>query len=155
MISVAPTEDYGLIKSIMTHPRIWRFIGDDQAPPPEQFEVPRSSSILYLLAKDDDETLGVFLFAAQNSVCMESHHCLLPQSWGARARDAAKKAITWLFTNTRCVRIVGSTPTCNRAALKFAQDLGFTPFGLNRKSFMRYGVLHDQILFGMSKPEVS
>ena len=54
-----------------------------------------------------------------------------------------------------CLRLTGSIPEYNRLAIRFARASGWKQFGVNEKSHMKNGQLHDQILFGISKSELA
>lgn len=152
-ITFSQTTDYELIKAIITHPSIWPAVSDDYASL-ERFEPVRDPAFLYVTATDGDELLGVFLFAPTNSICLEVHTCLLPNSWGAKAKAAGREVIGWIWQNTGAHRIITNVPAYNRLALRFARQSGLTDFGNNKKSYMKHGSLHDQIMLGISKAEL-
>lgn len=137
----------------MTEPHVWPHISDDFSPPPDEFEPPENDSITYLLVRLDGVPAGVFVFMPQNGVCWEVHTCLLPSLWGPGAAEAARQAARWVWRNSECRRIVTNVPAYNRLALRFAKAAGMTEYGRNPKSYMKNGILEDQILLGMSPPE--
>lgn len=145
------TRDYKLIGEIMRHKAIYRHISDDFSPAAEQFRPIESDGLFYLLVKEDKEVLGLFLFHPENHICWKVHTCLLPKTWGEKAKQAGIGAREWIFANTPCQRIVTDVPVINRLALKFAIACGFERFGFNPSSFKKNGVLQDQVLLGVSK----
>jgi RimJ/RimL family protein N-acetyltransferase len=145
------TEDLELVRSIMTHPRVYPHITDDGSPAAAEFQPVNHPAIWYVLARDGDELLGLYMFIPQGAACWEVHTCLLPASWGARAAAAAAGAAAWLFERTTCRRIVTSVPSYNRLALRYAERAGMQQFGVNPRSFLKDGKLHDQVLLGLSK----
>jgi RimJ/RimL family protein N-acetyltransferase len=64
---------------------------------------------------------------------------------------AMTDSIAWMFENTPCVKIVAGIPAYNHFALRLAKSSGMSLEGVNRKSFLKDGVLHDQIYFGINK----
>jgi hypothetical protein len=142
--------DYSLIGEIMRHPRLYQ--ADDFSPAREDYRPPENESIYYMLVRDGEELLGLFVLYPQNAVCWEIHTRLLPCAWGARAAEAAKGILEWLWTNTPAVRLVTSAPGNNRLAIRFAEAGGLSRFGRNPASYLKNGKLHDQILLGISKP---
>lgn len=144
------SRDFALIRRIVTEPRSYRAASDDRTPSPEDFVLNESEAVWYVIARDAGELLGLFAFTPQNAVCWEIHCCLLPAAWG-RSAEALRGAIAWVFANTECRRIVGSTPAYLRLAVKMAAAAGMEPYGINRRSFLRGGMLHDQILSGIGK----
>lgn len=145
------TKDYALVKKIATHPRVFPFISDDFSPSTEAYQPLEGEGIWYVLVKDGDELLGMWAFAMENGVCWKVHTCLLPNAWGARAKQAAREMAEWVWANTICQRIITDVPEENRLALKLAKEAGMIEFGRNPKSYMKDGILHDQILLGISK----
>jgi RimJ/RimL family protein N-acetyltransferase len=110
-------------------------------------------AILYLLVRDGDELLGMFMLAPHNAICYEIHTCLLPNGWGPRARRAARRCIEWMWANTPCRRLITHVPQYNRLALRFALDAGMRIYGCNRQSWLKDGAIHDQICLGLSKED--
>lgn len=145
------TTDYHLIKWVVTHPAIWKDVSDDFSPAPEQWEPIQSGLIWYLLVKDGEDLLGLFMLAPENTICWKVHTCLLPIARGRRAKEAAEQGIQWIWENTNCLRIITDVPKYNRQASLFARWSGMTEFGVNEKSYMKSSILHDQIMLGVSK----
>lgn len=150
MISVVRLFDVDVIRRTMLHPRIYPHVIDDNSPAPEDY-VPMLPEHVYYLGIFDGEYLGLFLFHPHNSVCFEAHTCLLPAAWGRPSSECAKAAVQWMFENTPCRRVITNVPIYNRLALRLAQRSGLTQFGINPKSHLKNGVLHDQIMLGVSK----
>lgn len=139
--------DIPLIREAMTHPKVYQHISDDGCP--KEFE-PVLTDALIFLAVNDPEFLGVFLFHPQNFVTYEVHTALLPEAWG-KSVEYGKAAIEWMFANTPCKRVVTNVPKYNRLAKRLSEQVGMKEYGMNPKSFQKNGVLHDQIMFGLSK----
>ena len=146
------TTNWALIKSIVTHPKIYPHVSDDSSPQAEQWEPARHESIWYVIVRDDDELLGMWMIATHNAVLGEIHTCLLPNAWGEKARKAAKELGAWVWENTPFLRITTEVPEYNRLAMRFAKLAGMAEFGRNPKSFLRHGKLWDVVLLGISKP---
>lgn len=149
------SENWGLIKAIATHPKVWDAISDDFTAAKEVWEPVRHESVWYVVVKDDCEVLGMFAFIPENHVCWNVHTCLLPTAYGPRARQTARELTQWIWENTTCVRVTTNVPDQNRLALMYAKQVGFKEFGINPKSYMKDGILQDQILLGISKPEAT
>lgn len=153
MISLERTRDYELVRQIMTHPAIFRHISDDGSPRREEYRPWEGEAAWYLLVKDNEEVLGLFMVHPHNSVTWEVHTCLLPSAWGERAKEAAHKSLQFIWKEMPCQRLITNVPRFNRLALRFAQQAGLKVFGVNHKSFLKHGQLHDQIMLGISKEE--
>jgi RimJ/RimL family protein N-acetyltransferase len=148
------TNDMELVRKILAHPRLWDHMTDDFCPTREEFTPVNDPLVWYVLATDGPDVLGLFLFSPQNGICWDAHVCILPHAWGARAQQAVRGVIQWVFDTTPCRRIVASIPEYNRLVLRFAERAGFEVFGVNRRSFQKNGRLQDQIMLGISKSEV-
>lgn len=148
------SDDYELIRKIVTHPKLYPHVSDDFSPDACDYVPPGAGPyLIYLLAKDGDELLGMFLFVAHTGICWEVHTCLLPNAWGSRARLAAIGAAEWMFEHTPCRRIITNVPSYNRLALRFARSAGMKEFGINERSYQKNGTLHDQVVLGLSPQE--
>lgn len=147
--------DYDLIREIMTHPKMWSWISDDFAGAPDQFQPARHPELLYVLVRDGEELLGMFLLVPHSPIMIEVHTCLLPNAWGLRASSAARDLPKWLALNTRCKRLITQIPDYNRLAVRFAESAGMEEYGRNLKAYMKNGELRDLVLMGMPIGEVN
>lgn len=147
------TEDWPLVKKIVTHPKLWAANSDDLAPAPECWEPPLNPEIWYVLARHNGHPLGLFVFIPETRVCWQSHIAMLPEAWGHVARKACQLVFPWLWERTSCLRIVGSIPASNHMAVLFAIQCGMENYGVNPKSFLRNGILEDQVLLGINRPD--
>ena len=144
------SEDWDLIRSVITHPKIWPHVSDDSTPPWEEWQPVIADSVWYVVVRDGEEVLGVFTMVRHNAICWEVHTCLLPSAWG-RTLEAARQMAEWAFANMECLRIITNVPAYNRLALRFAERAGMTQFGVNEKSYLKDGKLWDQFCLGLSK----
>lgn len=146
--------DWTLIKRIMTHPRIYPHITDDFAPPAAAFEPVQSEELLYLLVREGDQALGLFLLEPRGGVTAEVHTCLMPKGWIRDSRAIAGQAMAWVWENCPQIeRLTTTVPRNNSLALRFAQALGMVEYGVNPSSFKKGGKLMDQTLLGVNRPE--
>lgn len=157
MITFERSTDYELIRAIITHPKLWPYISDDNSPAREDYRPIESESVWYVVARTRDAevgayVLGMWVFHPLNSICWEVHTCVLPRAWGHVGLEAARQLPEWIWENTPCRRIVTNVPSTNRLALQFALRAGMTIFGCNRASFLKDGKLCDQVCLGISPP---
>lgn len=155
------TQDYDLIRRIMSHPRVYPHITDDGCSPVEEFHPVESPEIWYVLVRSENghtlsfgDVVGMWVFVPQNAVCWEVHTCMLPAAYGEAAAIAAKQMAEWIWSYTPCRRIITNVPVNNRLALRFAKAAGMVEFGRNERSFLKNGALVDQIMLGLTKEEV-
>jgi hypothetical protein len=144
-----------VIKALATHPTVFPYVSDDFFPDPEAWQPPESETIVYLLAKDAEGFFGFGAFIPENLSCWKAHMGFLPRSYGVPAIEAFGEMLAWMWKHTTAARIVGEICQENRRAIQFAVRSGFEPYGVNRKSRLRGGILRDQVCLGISKPGVS
>jgi len=144
------SRDWDLIRLIVTHPRIWPWISDDFSGPPEEWQPVDHSNVCYVIARDGEEVLGLWMVHPHSAVLWEIHTCLLPTCGTKRAIAAAAEMIRWVWENTPAKRLVSQVPEFNRRAAWFARRAGMQEFGRNPKSYQKDGKLHDQALYGLS-----
>lgn len=151
MLRYERSEDAGLIRSIITNPRVYPWLTDDSSPSREDFQPTIHPLVWYVLVWDEKELLGLFMLTGQGAACVEVHTCLLPNAWGERTVAAARGMSRWVWENTRSNRIITHVPIFNRLARRLAIQAGMRQFGLNEKSFLKRGQLYDQMLFGITR----
>lgn len=153
MITFERSRNYDIVRRIMTHPQIWPHISDDGSPPVRDYRPPEGEHIWYVLAWDDgEELLGLWMLHPENSVTWQIHTCLLPSAWGDPAIAAARALPEWIWQHTVCRRIITNVPSSNRLALRFAIRAGMVVYGINRGSYLKDGILQDQVCLGLSCP---
>jgi len=149
MLRVEPIDDMELVRLTMTVPHIWDATSDDGYIKPSEFNPKQTPGIYWIGVWDDDKYLGLFLIETVNVWCCDSHVAMLPWCGGRRAIKAHELTKQWIWTNTTFRRIITATPSCNKLGLKFARMAGFVKFGLNPKSWLKNGELHDLVLSGV------
>lgn len=138
-----------LVKAILSHPAIFPHIHEDGSDEAD----PQDHEGFHWMLVSDDQPAGVFLLHAVRSQCYEVHTCLLPRIWGQRASIAAQLLIDHVFNVICAQKLITNVPAKNRPALRFAKASGLVIEGVNRESFMRDGVMEDQIMLGITKKE--
>jgi RimJ/RimL family protein N-acetyltransferase len=149
-LSYELSTDKALIRQVITDPAIYSRMGDDFAPPAEEYQPPDGP--FYLIVRDGAELLGLWAFFPENAISWEIHTALLPIA-GNRVWKAAQGMLAWLWANTNCQRLWTKVPEWNRQALIYARRAGMREYGRNPDSFMKNGKVHAQILLGISRPK--
>lgn len=156
MITIERSHDYALIQRIITHPEIYPYVSDDHSPDPADYWPMESAQMVYIVPMYNlIFPMGVFACHPHNSICYEAHTCILPDFRGERALMAAQASVTWFFENTDGLKVITHVPRYNRIAYHFSKKVGFKDEGINRASFLKDGVLHDQYLLGITAEENS
>lgn len=146
------TEDMDLVREILTDPKCWRRMANDQAPLIEEFSPKPRPDLVYVLARAGDRVLALFVLKSLDGMAAEVHFCFHPTSWGGTA-DVALAFVEWVWDNTSIEELRGPVPGYNSLALKLAKSAGFreTSRALNRIS--KRGKLYDRILLEAIRPE--
>lgn len=145
--------DADIIKSIMTHPSVYRWIVDDGSPLIDNFEPAINDHVYYVLVSDP-EPIAVFMYHPHNAITFEVHTCVLPIAYGERSVIAAKKSGRWMVDNTSAKKIITNVPANNAKAKRFAVRCGMSVEGINRESFLFNGSIYDQYMLGITKGEI-
>lgn len=88
------------------------------------------------------------LFYPVNYVLFDSHVSILKHGRGDMGVDAFKKAMQWMFDNTSCKKLMMLCPLFYKPIFYFAQKCGYKEEGKLFRSFLKNGVLYDQIVMG-------
>lgn len=136
------------INRIVSNPDIWNDITDDHASPVIVLQIP---GLMWVLVKEEENICGAYLLEFRNCRCYEVHTCILPEYRGKKAIEIGKQGLEWIFNNTPCLKIITHVPECNPKAFVYARKCGFKQEGINRRSFMKYGILQDQYVLGICK----
>jgi RimJ/RimL family protein N-acetyltransferase len=95
----------------------------------------------------------VFIFVPRNTVMYEAHTAILPDGRGKNGVRAGKAALSWMFTETTCLKVISLVPTFNRMAGIFARWCGLTKEGFLKKSFLKNERLFGQTIYGITRKE--
>ncbi len=155
VITIQETRDFGIIRSILTDPSVYESSRADGALAPAEFKPCEHEGVWYALVLRESAPVGVWMLVPHSAICYEIHTALLPVVRGKDAVIAAQLMKQWVWDNTPCLRLITNVPAFNRRTAMFCRIVGMKQFGLNEKSFMKNGRLHDQLMFGISKPGVS
>lgn len=154
MINFSITRDKILIHSIVTDADIWGKVTDDSLTNPDLFFVSLEPRFVWILVRDDEIIMGLFLAEKRNHILYEVHTMLLREAYG-KALQIAKEGLQWAFNNLlNCKRITTMVPTYNILADRLCKNVGLQFIGLNRDSYMFKGRLYDMKLYGISKGDL-
>jgi hypothetical protein len=152
-ITYRRTRNYDVLTRMARTPELYRQMGDDSAPPRDEYHVLRDERIVYVLAMDGDEPLGFFMLVPESRVMAKFHSIILPSAWGPRALAAIKGLFEWTWRETQFQRLITDVPEFNRAALSFGKRAGLTQYGYNEASFLKGGKMIGQYNLAISRPE--
>lgn len=138
----------------LTQPEFWKVLSDDFSGDPEEFEPQPVDSpyVAYVTVHDGERFLGFVIVNKHSEVQVELHNALLPAvGWKTRVQ-VGREFILWLWAAGR-KRIIVKVLASNRYSLKYTEFIGMKQFGVNSRSFLKDGLLQDEVWFGISAPE--
>lgn len=151
MIEINFTQDIGYVKSVFTHPEIWKWISDDYSGAPEDFNPPNAEGFFYLVASLDGVKLGAFMLVQASSVAMEIHSAILPEYQHEHTSEIFNGIKSFVPKNIpKCKRIRTWVPAWNEPCLIAARRHGFEECGKETKANYKFGTSHDLYLFGVN-----
>jgi hypothetical protein len=95
----------------------------------------------------ENEDMGFFLFVQQNKVTVELHTCILPGFAGKLVTEAS--ALVKEVIKQQYSKIITLIPVFNKPAMFMALRCGFTKEGVNKRSFLKDGIIYDQYYMGL------
>lgn len=144
--------DINDIYHILSHESVFRYLVDDSKKNPESALMKAHALIsdlnTYVLRPREG---SLFIFAPTNHVTYEMHVATIDGPARKHAKEDAKAAVIWMLENTKALKFIGFTPTCNRRAVVFARMCGLKKEGCITKTYMKDGVLYDNVVFGIDR----
>lgn len=149
------TADMALVREILTEPRCWRRMVNDDAPPITGFNPAARPGIDYVVAMEDGRAIALFVLIDLDSVSsVEVHFCFRPDFWG-RAVEIGRAFVEWVWRDTSILCLRGPVPEYNRLALQLAKKCGFAECGRDRAAVRRRGKSYDRILLQVNHAQNS
>lgn len=142
------TFDPDLIRRVIMHPKISKWMFEDGAEVAET--IPTPENVWYVCALDGRKLIGLFAFEPRTSVKYMVHVAIAPDQW-ARATEAFKGVIDWAWQHIGMERIGGEIPADNAHALRLAKKAGFALVGTEPGAFRRGGELRDIRIVSLGK----
>ena len=125
LVAVEPSRNFIWLKRLVTTTELYPFIGDDASPPADGFETRGfEADALLLRVTLDGAPVGAFVFIPI-AFGWEVHTALTRHCRGARALEAGRQGIAFIFQHTEARRITSRCPEDNPASLWYALRCGF------------------------------
>lgn len=144
------TFDADLVRRILTHPKIGRWMFEDDAALGPDTVIPMPDTVWYVCAMDGRKLIGLFVFEPRTSVKYAVYLAIAPGQW-PRAVEAFKGVIGWAWRHIGMECIGGEIPSDNTHALRLAKKAGFTMIGIEPKAYRRGGELRDIRIVSIGK----
>lgn len=132
------TEDSGFLRSVVTNPRCWRWVGEGD---PQDY-VPVIHPDIHYFGWSD----GFFAFKRVESGLFEAHVC----APGTVTQELYFEALRLLSCSMSVVKVFALVHQHKRHAVKFAKSVGFSCEGRLVGAYMHRGRMKDMILLGMT-----
>lgn len=148
------TENVELIKSVLCIPKIYEALHDDEAPPSDQWQPIIDDLLGYVCVREAGELCGFAIVGRWSKWEWECHTALRSEIGWKKRLAIGRSFIEWV-AGRGCRRLIGRVPAYNQYAIAFNKAVGLEVFGVDRKSWMKNGKLHDQIYMGICLPRES
>jgi RimJ/RimL family protein N-acetyltransferase len=143
---ISRTYDLDVIKNVLFDSAIYDRISEDGT---DDYELTLGNSIFVT----DENQIGIMIYHWLNNVTLECHVQILPD-YRAYAFEFGQSVLKWAWDNTKALKIVAQIPTIYPDVIGFSLKNGFEREGINKKSYLKNGVLCCQEYFGLCRPEV-
>ncbi len=154
MIKRLTVENADEVNALMRDPEIYPGIIDDSCPGPEDFDATEAleNDEMYILGWHENNSLaGLWLLHPWNAITYQVHVCMNAAYRGKSAIQGAEDAKRWMFENTRCRKIVALVPDYRSSVKIIAKAIGFYREGRLRNSFLKDGMVMDEVIYGLEK----
>ena len=134
--------------------QVWDYLTDDSGLTFEDYSPRLDEDSRWYITYDSGTPVAAFWLRRLNGVTWEAHANVVPSLWGdKRGTSLCITALDLAFEDTEALKFVAHIPDSAPETQTMAIQIGFSREGINKKSFLRDGVLHDQVYFGMTRKE--
>lgn len=152
----ATKKDIPHINFILSQDEVFQYCIDDNFPGEHRWRVGRILTDIGAYISLPNPYCVFIALPTSNSIIHEVHVAVSLEGRGKEAILAARQSIKEFFNDNPTVhKLIGFTPINLKRALAFSRMVGFTKEGICKKSFLKDGELHDQMICGFSREEVS
>lgn len=151
MITVEPVDDMRLVNRIIKLPEIWDRLSDGLSR--FEYQPENTDTDQWLLVQMDGVHIGVILASSITSCTIEVHPAL-KKKYRRYCREMMNVFYQYVIKSLpACKKITAIIPECFKTNINAAIKAGFVKEGVNRMSYERFGILYDQIHFGITLEE--
>ena len=150
-IEIVKAVDMEKLKSFIENPEIWDYLSD-VASDPKYFAPQNTDYCVWLWAINEKKNkMGIIYLNHLNSYTLQVHPYILDK-YIIFSRKIMKAFYGWFLRNIPgpVIKLTVSVPTSRRSSINFVKKIGFKMEGNNTKSYVRDGIVYDQINFGMT-----
>lgn len=137
----------------MTSPDIWAQAVEDGVSA-EGFNPITDALAVWLLVKLNGAIIGVILINHESS-CSINIHPVLYGKYKRHARDMMISFFKWIDSMPdKIAKVNCMIPNHLKIVQNAALKVGFKKEGVNRSSYLKDGIIHDQVRFGLTRKEI-
>lgn len=153
-MTIEPTVDMGLVRSIVIEPDIWERIAEDGIEK-DDFYPGTDAFTIWLLCIEESEIVGIILVHTDNSISVKIHP-YLKSKYREKGRIMMKSFYKWFLENTddKVNKVNTVIPEFHKKVINFAKRVGFKKEGVNRESFRKDGKIYGQQNLGITRTEI-
>lgn len=147
------THNVDWIKSVLSIPVIADAITEDGC---NLDSVPiEPKSVCYLRVSDNNKDVALYVLVPLSACSIEIHAHVLPAFRKTQQGfDSGRFALSWVFSKTHYKKVNAQVPTIYENNVGAYCELhGLKREGINRCSYVKNDVVHDQIYYGITKNE--
>jgi len=136
-----------VINSVFRHPEVEDHVFDD-GPRDVVYEI--SDRYIYLVVYGAGLVpIGLGLFVRKSMIELDCHIAFTPECRGSKAIAGGLLMIDWIKNYTGYRKLTTATPSFNKRCQRFVASLGFGREGINSASYVKNGLVYDQIYYGL------
>lgn len=147
---VERTKDIGLVKSIITQPKIWESIKGSYTGTIEDISPPVDDYI-YIVGTEDGDAVGLFIVHPTTFDIWQCHVQVMPKYRDSHAVDFGKRVLNWVWSNTDINKLMALIPVIYPNVKEFSELQGFCQEGLLTNSYEKGGEIHSQWLVSINR----
>jgi len=145
------SQDYNLINSILNTPELFATIAEDCNVTCGEFDTMESDSIYYLLAKEDDNVIGLFIVHPDSKISYEIHANILKKYRKDYSKKACDDVLVWIWDNIDTDKVNCNIPTLYQNVISRAKESGFVEEGVRTHSYLKNGEALDVMFLGVKR----
>ena len=103
----------------------------------------------------DNQYVGCYRFHQLTTTTWEGHVHMIPEHRNNYSYACVRPVKLWMLENLEDMEKINVTiPALYKNVISFTESIGFVNEGVDRLSFKKSGVLHDQVKLGMTRQEI-
>ena len=108
----------------------------------------------WVVIKHGFNVIAYYHLKPQNMITLEIHAQVDPDYRKEYSEETGRAILRWILDNTHYEKVICQIPFIYPNVKSFACKNGFTEEGVNRKSYIKNGAIHDQWMLGATRSEI-